>query len=68
VLERQPGADTAGYSGLEDGVDNRWGALFKAALLSKLLGVCIAGPSIILVELDAATSGDGRRGHRHSPR
>ena len=39
VLERQPGADAAGYAGLEDGVDNHWGALFKAALLSTLLGV-----------------------------
>jgi type IV secretion system protein VirB10 len=39
VLERQPGSDTAGYSGLEDEVDNHWGALFKAALLSTLLGV-----------------------------
>lgn len=39
VLERQPAADTAGYSGLEDEVDNHWGTLFKAALLSTLLGV-----------------------------
>lgn len=39
VLERQPGADPAGYAGLEDGIDNHWGALFKAALLSTLLGV-----------------------------
>jgi type IV secretion system protein VirB10 len=39
VLERQPGADTAGYAGLEDEVDNHWGALFKAALLSTFLGV-----------------------------
>lgn len=39
VLERQPGADTAGYAGLEDQVDNHWGALFKAAMLSTLLGV-----------------------------
>jgi len=39
MLERQPGADTAGYAGLEDEVDNHWGALFKAALLSTLLGV-----------------------------
>ncbi len=39
VLERQPGADTAGYAGLEDEVDNHWGALFRAALLSTLLGV-----------------------------
>jgi type IV secretion system protein TrbI len=39
VLERQPGGDTAGYSGLEDEVDNHWGVLFKAALLSTLLSV-----------------------------
>jgi type IV secretion system protein VirB10 len=39
VLERQPGADAAGYAGLEDGVDNHWGSLFKAALLSTLLAV-----------------------------
>jgi type IV secretion system protein VirB10 len=39
VLERQPGADSAGYAGLEDDVDNHWGALFRAALLSTLLGV-----------------------------
>ena len=39
VLERQPGADTSGYSGPEDEVDNHWGALLKAALLSTLLSV-----------------------------
>ncbi|PNG25442.1 TrbI/VirB10 family protein [Methylocella silvestris] len=39
VLERQPGADTQGYAGLEDEVDNRWGMLFKAAVLSTLLSV-----------------------------
>ena len=39
VLERQPGADASGYSGLEDEVDNHWGALLKAALLSTLLSV-----------------------------
>jgi type IV secretion system protein VirB10 len=39
VLERQPGADTAGYAGLHDEVDLHWGELFKAALLSTLLGV-----------------------------
>jgi type IV secretion system protein VirB10 len=39
MLERQPGADTAGYAGLDDDVDNHWGALFKAAALSTLLGV-----------------------------
>jgi type IV secretion system protein VirB10 len=39
VLERQPAADAAGYSGLEDQVDNHWVTLFKAAFLSTLLGV-----------------------------
>lgn len=39
VLERQPGADTSGYAGLQDEVDNHWGELFKAALLSTLLSV-----------------------------
>jgi type IV secretion system protein VirB10 len=39
VLENQPGADTQGYSGLQDGVDNHWGSLFEAALLSTFLSV-----------------------------
>ncbi len=39
VLERQPGADTQGYAGLEDEVDNHWGKLFQAAVLSTLLSV-----------------------------
>ena len=39
VLERQPGADPEGYAGLEDQVDNHWGTLFKAAVLSTLLSV-----------------------------
>ena len=39
VLERQPGADTQGYAGLEDETDNHWGMLFKAAVLSTLLSV-----------------------------
>lgn len=39
VLERQPGADAAGYAGLQDRVDNHWGRLFRAGLLSTLLGV-----------------------------
>jgi type IV secretory pathway VirB10-like protein len=39
VLERQPGADTEGYAGLEDEVDNHWGMLIKAAVLSTLLSV-----------------------------
>ena len=39
VLERQQGADAGGYSGLEDEVDSHWAELFKAALLSTILGV-----------------------------
>ena len=39
ILERQPGADAAGYAGLEDEVDNHWGELLKAAALSTLLAV-----------------------------
>ncbi|MGY3388005.1 hypothetical protein ACVWW6_000596 [Bradyrhizobium sp. USDA 3311] len=39
VLERQLGADTAGYAGLEDQVDNHWGELFKAAALSTFLAI-----------------------------
>ena len=39
VLERQPGADEAGYAGLEDGVDNHWGRLFMAASLATILNI-----------------------------
>jgi type IV secretory pathway VirB10-like protein len=39
VLERQPGADTEGYAGLEDGVDYHLWDLAKAAGLSTLLSV-----------------------------
>ncbi|ARP64313.1 conjugal transfer protein TraI [Mesorhizobium sp. WSM1497] len=39
VLERQQGADSQGFSGLEDEVDHHWGQLFRAAALSTLLGV-----------------------------
>jgi type IV secretion system protein VirB10 len=39
VLEHQPGADTEGYAGLEDGVDYHWGTLLETAALSTLLGV-----------------------------
>jgi type IV secretion system protein TrbI len=39
VLERQPAADAPGYAGLEDEVDNHWGMLFKAAILSTILSV-----------------------------
>jgi type IV secretion system protein TrbI len=39
VLERQPGADTQGFAGLEDEVDHHWKRLLGAAALSTLLGV-----------------------------
>lgn len=39
VLERLQGADTQGFSGLEDEVDYHWGQLFRAAALSTLLGI-----------------------------
>lgn len=39
VLERQPGANPEGYAGLKDEVDEHWGSLFKAALLSTILSV-----------------------------
>jgi type IV secretory pathway VirB10-like protein len=39
VLERQPGADTQGFAGLEDEVDQHWGRLAMAAALSTVLGV-----------------------------
>lgn len=39
ILERQPGTDSEGYAGLEDQVDNHWGMLFNAAILSTLLSV-----------------------------
>jgi type IV secretion system protein TrbI len=37
LLERQPVGDVAGFAGLEDRVDEDWGALAKAASLSTLL-------------------------------
>jgi len=39
VLERQPASDTQGFAGLQDGTDYHWGGVFKAALVSTLLGV-----------------------------
>lgn len=39
VLGRQQGADTEGFSGVEDETDHHWGQLFRAAALSTLLGV-----------------------------
>ena len=38
-LERQPAGDAAGMAGIEDKVDNHWGRMFRAALISSLLGV-----------------------------
>jgi type IV secretion system protein VirB10 len=39
VLERQSGADTQGFAGLDDQVDYHWLRLFAAAALSTVLGV-----------------------------
>lgn len=39
MLDRQPGADAAGFAGLQDGVNYHWGSLAKATLISTLLGV-----------------------------
>lgn len=38
-LDRQPGADASGMAGLQDRVDNHWGRMLRAALISSLLGV-----------------------------
>lgn len=39
VLERQSGADAAGFAGLQDRVNQHWGNLLRAAAISTLLGV-----------------------------
>jgi len=39
VLEKLPGGDAIGQSGLADQVDNHWGHLFKAAFVTTLLSV-----------------------------
>ena len=39
ALERQLGVDAEGYASLEDEVDNHWGMLFTAAILSTVLSV-----------------------------
>lgn len=39
LLDRQPSADSAGFAGLQDGVNYHWGSLAKAALISTVLGV-----------------------------
>ena len=38
-LDRLPGADAAGYSGLQDRANQHWGGMFRAALISTLLSV-----------------------------
>ncbi|WP_231382250.1 MULTISPECIES: TrbI/VirB10 family protein [Sphingomonadales] len=38
LLDRQPGADAAGMSGLQDKVNYHWGNMLKAAMVSTLLG------------------------------
>ena len=39
VLEHQPGADPAGFAGLQDGVNQHWSNLLRAAAISTLLGI-----------------------------
>jgi type IV secretion system protein VirB10 len=39
LLDRQPGADGAGFSGLQDKVNNHWGGIAEAALISTVLGI-----------------------------
>lgn len=39
VLERQAGADAAGFAGLQDEVNYHWGDMAKAALISTFLGM-----------------------------
>lgn len=38
-LERQPAADAQGMAGVSDRIDNHWGRMLRAGLLSTLLGV-----------------------------
>ena len=39
ILEKLPGGDAIGQSGLSDEVNNHWGQLFRAALVTTLLSV-----------------------------
>ncbi len=39
ALDKSPGIETAGYAGLEDGVDWHWGRILTGAVLSTMLGV-----------------------------
>jgi hypothetical protein len=59
VLERQPGADTQGFTGLEDEVDQHWGRLAMAAALSTVLGV---GAELGATNNDSAVATALRRG------
>ncbi len=56
-----PGVDRTGYSGLSGKVNEHWGRMFKAALLSS---VFVAGGEIVYGE-EENSSGDGER---QSPR
>lgn len=38
-LDRLPGADASGYAGLQDRVNQHWGGMLRAALISTLLSV-----------------------------
>jgi type IV secretory pathway VirB10-like protein len=64
-LERQPGPGAEGYDGLEDEVDNHWGMLFKAAILSTLLSIGAeagtSGDEDKLMSAGSATRSDHRR-------
>ena len=57
VLERQPGADAAGYSGLQDEVDNHRKELLGAASLSTLL----AGGTPLVQAMETAGGAIGSR-------
>jgi type IV secretion system protein TrbI len=63
MLERQPGADTQGFAGLEDEIDHHWGRLFTAAALSTLLGV---GAELGAANNDSAILAALRRGSTDS--
>jgi len=63
VLERQPGADTQGFAGLEDEVDQHWGRVAMAAALSTVLGV---GAELGATNNDSAIVTALRRGNTDS--
>jgi type IV secretion system protein VirB10 len=63
VMERQPGADTQGFTGLEDEVDQHWGRLAMAAALSTVLGV---GAELGATNNDSAVLTALRRGSTDS--